>query len=97
MTDKTDDVAGSSESGLKVENLAAPEQELSPEEMEEVRGGDYVQGLYRDLLGRQPVTGDINSVTGVSGGGSTGGDRTDSTRSDAVNDVYNDLLNRPKP
>ena len=96
MSDKTDDVADSSESGLKVENLSAPEQELSSEEMEQVRGGDYVQGVYRDLLGRQPVPGSLNTVTGVAGDGSTGGDRTDS-RSDAVSDVYNDLLNRPKP
>jgi hypothetical protein len=96
MTDKTD-VTDSSESRLKVEDLTAPEQELSSEEMGEVRGGDYVQGLYRDLLGRQPGQVNINSVTGVAPGGSTGGDRSDSSRGDAVSDVYNDLLNRPKP
>jgi len=98
MTDKTDDVTDSSESRLKVEDLAAPEQELSSEEMGEVRGGGYVQGVYRDLLGRQPGQVNINSVGGVAPGGSTGGDRSaDSSRGDAVNDMYNDLLNRPKP
>jgi len=97
MTDKTDDPTDSPDSRVKVENIAAPEQELSPEEMDEVRGGDYVQGVYRDVLGRQPTPGTLNVVTGLSGGGSTSGDRTaeGSSRSDEVNDMYNTLLNRP--
>jgi len=96
MTDKTDDMPDSSDSRLKMDDLAQPNQELSAEEMEGVRGGDYVQGVYKDLLGR-PASGGIAPIGGVAGG-STSTDRDgDSTRGDAVNDMYNDLLNRPKP
>jgi hypothetical protein len=99
MTDKTEDGTDTTDSRLKVEDLSAPEQELSPAEMEEVRGGDYVQGVYRDLLGRPPAQGNLNTVSGVAGGADAGGDRSGdgSVRSDAVKDMYNDLLNRPKP
>lgn len=99
MTGKTDDSTDAPESRVKIEDISGSEQTLSTEEMEEVRGGDFVQGAYKDLLGRQPGQVNLNTVTGVAGGGSTGGDRSagGSTRGDAVSDVYNDLLNRPKP